>query len=168
VTDAPGANATEAPAGLKNILPQGKQWGKARLKVWGFEVYDVRLWAPASFEPNRPTSSALALELIYLRSFQAADIAERSLKEMRRSQAISEAQAMQWTADMLRVIPNVRKGDRIAGVHRPGLGAAFWFNGQPMGEIRDTEFARLFFGIWLSPNTSEPRMREALLTGASE
>ena len=29
--------------------------------------------------------------------------------------------------------------------------------------MRDAEFARLFFGIWLSPRTSEPALREALL-----
>ena len=29
--------------------------------------------------------------------------------------------------------------------------------------MRDAEFTRLFFGIWLSPRTSEPRLREALL-----
>jgi hypothetical protein len=41
----------------------------------------------------------------------------------------------------------------------------FLLNGQPAGEIRDPEFARLFFGIWLSPRTSEPAMRRALLAG---
>ena len=38
-------------------------------------------------------------------------------------------------------------------------------NGKPTGEIRDAEFARLFFGIWLSPKTSEPELRAALLAG---
>jgi hypothetical protein len=37
------------------------------------------------------------------------------------------------------------------------------FNGQPLGEIRDAEFARRFFAIWLSPQTSEPKLRLALL-----
>jgi hypothetical protein len=41
--------------------------------------------------------------------------------------------------------------------------ARFWLNGQPRGELRDAEFTRLFFGIWLSPRTSQPRLREALL-----
>ena len=30
-------------------------------------------------------------------------------------------------------------------------------------EKRDAEFARRFFGIWLAPETSEPRLRAALL-----
>lgn len=36
-----------------------------------------------------------------------------------------------------------------------------------VGEVADPEFARLFFGIWLSPNTSEPALRQALLASRS-
>lgn len=151
-----------------NALPHVRLVGAARLTVWGFDIYDARLWAPANFSATSFATSALALELNYLRSFQAADIAERSLREMRRSQPVSDAQAAQWKAHLLRVIPDVRKGDRITGVHRPGQGAAFWVNGRASGEIPDADFARLFFGIWLSPDTSEPRMREALLAGSGE
>jgi hypothetical protein len=34
--------------------------------------------------------------------------------------------------------------------------------------IDDPEFSRYFFGIWLSPHTSEPKMRGELLAGASD
>ena len=164
----PAASATDARPELRDALPQARLLGKARLSVWGFQVYDARLWAPAGFGASRYASTPLALELSYLRNFSAADIAERSIKEMRRSQPISEAEASRWTTEMLRVIPDVRTGDRILGVLRPGQGAAFWVNGKPNGEIRDAGFAKLFFGIWLSPKTSEPAMREALLAGVGE
>ena len=65
------------------------------------------------------------------------------------------------------MIPDVRTGDRVMGIHQPGVGAAFWVNDKNTGEIQDAEFARLFFGIWLSPNTSEPKLRDALLAGAA-
>ena len=159
------AGAPQARPDL-SALPRARLVGQARLTVWGFDIYDARLWAPANFSAAGFAASALALELNYLRNFQAADIAERSLKEMRRSQPFSDGQAAQWKADLLRVIPDVRKGDRITGVHRPGVGAAFWVNGRASGEIVDADFARLFFGIWLSPDTSEPRMRESLLAGS--
>ena len=162
------APAPDARPELAQALPQARLVGSSRLTVWGFQIYDAHLWAPASFAAGRYATSPMALELSYLRNFKALDIAERSLKEMRRSQPISNAQAALWKADMLRVIPDVEKGERILGVHRPGRGAAFWVNGKASGEIQDAEFARLFFGIWLSPNTSEPRMRAALLAGAGE
>ncbi len=67
---------------------------------------------------------------------------------------------------MTRVLPDVKKGDRVMGIHRPGVGAAFWVNSKATGEVRDAAFAKLFFGIWLAPATSEPALRSALLAGA--
>lgn len=64
---------------------------------------------------------------------------------------------------MTSTFPDVKEGDRLTGVHRPGEAARFHFNGASVGELRDAEFARLFFGIWLSPRTSEPALRDALL-----
>ena len=159
--------ASDTHAELRDLLPQHKLSGKGRLTVWGFDVYDASLWVTPGFKADKLTALPFALELAYLRDFTNTDIAERSLVEMRRSASISDAQAKAWTAAMLRVIPNVKKGDRIMGVYRPGTGAAFLVNGKSAGEIMDAEFARLFFGIWLSPKTSEPKVRSALLAGVA-
>lgn len=140
--------------------------GQVRFRVWGFEVYDASLWSSPSFAADAFDAQPLALELRYLRNFSAQDIAQRSLKEMQRQGAIKPEQEKRWLGEMARVFPDIRKGDRLLGLHRPGQGAVFWFNGQLRGEIRDADFARLFFGIWLSPRTSEPALRSALLGGA--
>ena len=169
--DAPAATASvqrsEVRPELSSALPQAQRIGSGRLSVWGFQVYDAQLWAQPDFRAANIDRLSLALELSYLRAFKAEEIAERSIKEMRRSKPVSDAQAARWTADLLRVIPDVRTGDRVMGVHTPDVGAAFWVNGKNTGEIQDAEFARLFFGIWLSPNTSEPKLRDALLAGAA-
>ena len=170
----PGADAAAAQQAsdtdfrpeIKDILPQQKLLGKTRLTVWGFQVYDARLWSAPGVKASELPGQPFALELSYLRDFESADIAKRSLAEMRRSAAISDAQAKTWTAEMRRVFPNVVRGDRIMGVNQPGVGAQFFVNGKASGEIRDPIFARLFFGIWLSDKTSEPQMRDALLSGA--
>ena len=162
---AQSANAEDNRPELASALPQSRLVGKTRLSVWGFQVYDARLWALSGFKPESYGSQPFALELAYLRDFTSKDIAERSITEMRRSAAISDEQAAAWITQMQRVIPDIKKGDRIMGVHRPGLGAQFLVNGKARGDIRDAEFARLFFGIWLSTKTSEPKMRAALLAG---
>ena len=149
-------------------LPQAQLIGKGRLTVFGFQVYDARLWASPDFRSRGDSGYAtqpLGLELSYLRNFKALDIAERSIKEMRRSAAVNDAQEAKWLLEMQRVVPDVKTGDRILGIHKPGTGAEFWVNGKPVGEIQDAEFARLFFGIWLSPKTSEPQIRNLLLGG---
>ncbi|MDP1954045.1 MAG: chalcone isomerase family protein [Polaromonas sp.] len=160
------ADSGEQRAELQTLLPQGRLVGSGRLTFWGFQVYDARLWAPPGFKPESFGTQTLALELSYLRAFSASDVAERSISEMRRSATISAEQADKWKAALRQVLPDVNKGDRVMGVHRPGVGASFLMNGKAIGEIRDAEFARLFFGIWLSPKTSEPALRNALLAGA--
>ena len=153
-------------AELHDALPQHRLIGQGRLTVWGFQVYDASLWATPRFKPDGPFGETFALELAYLRDFSSADIAERSIAEMRRSAAIPDVQAKTWREQLQRVLPDIKKGDRVVGLHRPGRGAQFRVNDKPAGDIPDAEFARLFFCIWLSPNTSEPALRAALLAGA--
>ena len=145
---------------------EGKQVvGSARLRVWGFEVYDVRLKAGPGFDSARFADGPLALELSYLRNLKGEDIAERSLDEIRNLETIAPAQAEIWLGAMRNLFPDVKKGDRLAGVHQPGRGAVFYLNDRLLGEVADPRFSRLFFGIWLSPKTSQPAMRESLLQG---
>ena len=170
----PGSELTASPAAardmqrpeLQALLPEGRLIGSGRLRFWGFLVYDVRLWASPGFKADSFATQALALELNYLRSFDSQSVAERSITEMRRSAPISDELAEKWMAAMRKVLPDVKKGDRLIGLHRPGVGASFWMNGLPIGDIRDAEFAKLFFGIWLSPNTSAPSLRRSVLSGA--
>ncbi len=136
-----------------------------RLRVWGFEVYDARLWTPQGFRHSQYTQFPFALELQYLRRLEGAAIASRSIDEMRRVGSFSDAQAQSWLAAMRDLFPNVSQGERITGINLPGVGAEFWVNGQRVGLIKDVVFARLFFGIWLDERTSEPKMRAQLLQG---
>jgi fermentation-respiration switch protein FrsA (DUF1100 family) len=151
------------PPELKTELQGARLLGEGRLRYMGLHVYDIRLWGEADFNASDPTGSTLALELQYARALQGKAIAERSLKEMQGLDSIEAALAERWLQQMRQIFPDVKKGDRITGVQRPGEAARFFVNGQPRGEVRDPEFARLFFGIWLSPRTSQPRLREALL-----
>ncbi len=140
--------------------------GQGRLTFFGLHVYDAVLWTGQGFRADAFGEQPFVLELQYAREFTAADIARRSLDEMRRHAAFDAARAEGWRMRLAAVLPDVRRGDRIAGLHRPGQGAAFFHNGRPVGDIADPEFARLFFSIWLGEATSEPALRQRLLAGS--
>lgn len=143
---------------------QGKQGtDKVRLRVWGFEVYDARLFTVNGFNAEQFGDHRFGLELSYLRSFKGSDIAQRSIDEMRNVTEVTPAQADGWLKAMSAIFPDVQRGDRITGVHLPGSGARFYLNDRLLGDIADEAFSRSFFGIWLSPKTSQPRMRETLI-----
>jgi hypothetical protein len=156
-----------APPEVLRELPAARLFGSGRLRRFLFHVYDARLWTGPGFEVARFSMEPLALELEYGRTLYGPLIAERSIEEMRRGGDISLAQQGVWLAAMQRAFPDVNEGDRMTGVQLPGVATRFFVNGRLTGEVRDAEFTRLFFGIWLAPHTSEPRLRAALLAGAS-
>lgn len=160
-------HAQPAPAGppaeVNAELPGARLQGSARLRFLGLHIYDARLWVGAQPVTADWATLPFALELQYARNLKGEQIAERSLKEMRRQGEIPEITAERWLGNMKQLFPDVAAGDRITGLNVPGTGARFFINGSFRGEPREAEFARLFFGIWLSPRTSEPALREALL-----
>ena len=157
--------APSPPAEVAAELPGARLQGSGRLRFLGLRVYDARLWvASATVGTDGATASlALALELEYARGLDGLKIAERSLSEMQRQGEIDPAVGQRWLAAMKQIFPDVQAGDRITGLNVPGMGARFFINGRLQGDVRDAEFARRFFGIWLSLQTSEPTLRQALL-----
>jgi hypothetical protein len=157
------AACASAPPEIARVLPQAQAAGQGRLTWWGFPVYDARLWVAPGFSPAELERHAFALELTYLRALRGTDIAQRSLEEMRRLAPVGDEQAQRWLARLREILPDVRAGDRIAGVHLPGRGARFLVNGRDAGEVEDARFAAVFFSIWLAPATAAPELRAALL-----
>ena len=167
----PVAHAQTAPAtavptllpAVASALTQPRLAGQGRYTYWGFDIYLAQLWVEPGFDSATLGTQRYALELRYLRSFKGRDIAQRSIDEMRRIGSFSEAQGQQWLQAMTAAFPDVVAGDRLTGIHLPGRGAQFLVNGRPTAMVADPEFARLFFGIWLSDKTPEPRLRQTLL-----
>lgn len=155
--DSAPALSTSATAGI----PELKARGGGLLRFFGFQVYNVYLWTPAgaSFDRNQP----YALDLQYLRSFSASQLAERSIQEMRGQGTGSEAVYPKWQSEMQRVFSDVKEGDRLTGVLTSKKTARFFYNGAYRGEIADAAFADAFFGIWLSDKSSQPQLRDRLL-----
>ena len=149
--------AATATAGM----PELKALGGGLLRVFGFQVYNVYLWTPAgaAFDRSKP----YALDLQYLRTFSAKQLAERSIDEMRGQGIGGDAVYPKWLAEMERVFADVKEGDRLTGVVTPTKTSKFFYNGAFRGEVLDPAFADAFFGIWLSEKSSQPRVRNLLL-----
>jgi hypothetical protein len=159
----PWVGAKAQPTELGSEVPGARLLGQGKLTYFGLNVYSAKLWVTEDFKADDFARRPLALELEYARSLVGKLITERSLVEMKKIDKVGDDKSAAWLAAMTQTFPDVAKGDRITGVHKPDEGMRFFFNGKPSGEICDPEFARLFIGIWLSPRTSEPQLRQALL-----
>jgi len=134
--------------------------GEAVMRFIGLKVYDIRLWTKA-----KPHADAdlHALELVYDLGLKGSEIAKRSVDEMRKQGYNDEAKLAKWLVAMNNFFPNVKKNDTLVGLSIPNKGARFYSQDKFIAEIADPEFAKAFFDIWLSPKTSEPKLRARLL-----
>jgi hypothetical protein len=155
------------PPEVSANLREAQLLGQGRLRFMGLRVYEARLWVPSGIEATNVkaqwNAQSLALDIRYQRALKGALIAERSLEEMRRQGEIAADTAQRWLGAMTTLFPDVDKDSRLTGLNVPDMGARFFVGGAMRGEVRDPEFARYFFGIWLSPKSSEPSLRDALL-----
>lgn len=153
-------DAPPLPAQVVELAPNLKVQGGGELTFFGLSIYDGYYWSHGrGWRQDEP----FALDLHYRRALNGARIAERSDSEIRKIGYGTNEQRARWGEEMKRVFPNVRKGDRITGVHLPGGIVRYFLNGKPIGEIAEPGFAHAFFGIWLDPRSSEPEFRQLLL-----
>lgn len=146
---------------LSPALPDAQLMGEARMRVLLWDVYDAKLYTSAeSFSFDQP----FALELNYLMTLAGDEIAERSVEEMREQGYTDEVKLAAWYAQMRDIFPDVEDGSTLTGVYKPGAPTEFYQHATHIGTIRDPEFGRWFFGIWLSENTSAPDFRSKLLS----
>ncbi len=160
-------SATPAPPEIQAELPGARWSGTSRMRFFGFDIYDATLWVAPGFNARTYHEHGLALSLNYLRAFKGRDIAQRSVQEMRRQGTLEATLESRWLAAMQTAFPDIQTGERLTGLHLPGAGARFWHQGQARADIRDPEFSRRFFGIWLADSTSDAQLRSALLQRAS-
>ncbi|MEE4015280.1 chalcone isomerase family protein [Roseibium sp. FZY0029] len=138
--------------------------GKGRMTFLGFKVFDAELYAPrGTYNPSAP----FALKLTYLRSFKGKQIAESSVKEIRRQGGVSDAQLAKWQSQMEAIFPSVTPGQSITGVRNSSGHAEFYLGNRKLGTIADPAFTKKFFAIWLGGNTRDPQLRAKLVGSGS-
>lgn len=137
-----------------------REAGGGALRYFGLRVYDAKLWTAG---PRFDAEAAFALGIRYARDIKGFKLAEESVNQWRRMRYGFEDRYEAWEAQMRRIFPDVKPDDELVGVHLPGRGAQFYFNGKAAGEVADAAFARAFFAIWLDQRTTEPALRRALI-----
>lgn len=145
------------PLDLPQHLSSAKLQGSGRLTWWGLHVYDASLYRVGSL-----TSPEFALDLRYQKSFSGKAIANRSVDEMRRA-GVPEDQANAWGKELTAFLPNVESGDALTAIYSPKQGTIFYHDGKRIAQVPGSEFSKAFFGIWLDPKTSAPKLRTELL-----
>ena len=149
---ADSAKQPDLKAGLKLI-------GSAEFSVLFWDLYQSWLYSPnGRFTGVEP---GLLFEIRYLRTISKDDLIENTVKQWQHLKVPPE-RYQAYLPQLQQVWPDIRKGDVLT--LKVGAGhTEFYFNQQPAGVIASPDFAALFLDIWLSPQTSEPQLRQQLL-----
>ncbi len=145
------------PTYINEVLNPARLQGSGKLTWWGLHVYDATFYRSANVN-----SPEFALDLHYQKSFSGNSIANRTIDEMRKL-GVPDAQAQGWGKQLATFLPNVESGQNITAIYTPKQGTTFYFEGKPLAQIPGADFSKAFFGIWLDPKTSAPKLREQLL-----
>lgn len=148
-----------ASSTLIKELSEFNEVGTGKLTWLGMTVYQASLFsADGQYQALLPH----ALKIDYQFSFSARQLAERSLKEIERIHG-EQVDRDKLVERLQAVFRDVEKGEYILGVHYPGQGADFYGSGEMLGSLDNPQLARMFFDIWLDPDTREPGLRSQLL-----
>lgn len=153
--------AQASPPEIANVIKSDRPYGEGHMNFLFIKAYNARLWTDA---PSWSMDAPFAMEITYGMDFDTDDLTGRTIKEMKTvDPGLSDAEIARLTPELNKVYPPVKSGDRLVALYVPGKPVLFSHNGQPTGSIAGENFAKDFFGIWLSPNTSAPSLREKLL-----
>ena len=153
--------ALGAPPEIAPFIHADEPLGAGKYTVLFLTAYDAQLWTDA---PHWSMDVPFALTLHYHIGFSPGEIVSRSLAEMKHvDPSLDESALKRYDGEMTRIFPAVADGDEITALYEPGKPVKFFHNGVVLGDISDAPFAADFFGIWLSPRSSAPDLRRALL-----
>jgi hypothetical protein len=137
--------------------------------IFKVKVYVAALYlAKTSTDPNAILEANTPSELIlhFVRDVDAKDI-RGAWSEGFEKNAGDQLPALQprigilngWMAD-------VKSGQRLIFIHKPGTGIEVNVNGAPKGIIKGDDFARAFLSIWLGAKPPNPEVKSGLLGGS--
>lgn len=149
-----------APIQNSGLISQPTQIGKGAMKFLGQKIFDAICYAPNGIYSK---NGEVALSLTYNLNLNGKDIVKASLEEMQKQNKIKKQTAENWRSALIKIIPNVKKGDTITGIRDKSGTSHFYKNNKYLGSISDKEFGVLFFNIWLGEKTSQPELRKKLL-----
>ena len=139
--------------------------GLRQATMLNVNVYVAALYvAKVSNDANVILGSNTPKELIlhFVRNVSASDL-NKAWEEGFDKQASAFKEPLAtlkgWMADM-------KTGQRLTFIHKPGAGITVDVNGAVKGTIKGDDFAKAFLSIWLGANPPNPGLKTGLLGGA--
>ena len=123
--------------------------------------------AKTSSDPNALLGSNTPSELIlqFVRNVGADDL-RKGWSEGFEKNAKAQLPALKERIDTLNSwMADVKTGERLTFIHKPGAGLQVDVNGTVKGTIKGDDFAKAFLSIWLGADPPNPEIKVGMLGG---
>ena len=149
------------PASADIVLADLKSVGKASLSVLFWQIYDSQLFTPnGSFDQLVPGT---ALKINYKRNITSEQLVNTTKTEWQKLDLYQSNISDTWLITLRSLWPDIKKSDELILYVDDAFNAHFYLNSAYLGTVADAEFTQRFLAIWLSPETSHPKVRKRLL-----
>lgn len=135
--------------------------GNAKFSVMFWDIYDSRLYTTTGAYPVELTNEHIAFEVTYLRDIDKDDLITRTLEQWEHI-GLSKEKYAHYIPSLESMWPDIKAGDTLRLLMEQS-NSHFYFNQTYIGSIESDEFGQQFIDIWLSPKTSQPKLRAQLL-----
>lgn len=136
------------------------QVGSASMSMMWFDIYSAKLYSSdGKYQANQ---LPLKLEIEYHRNIEAEDLIDATVDQWQHL-GIPEQQINEYREQLAKAWPDVKEGDRLTFMVNNATQAEFLFNDKPYFQVSNVQFSADFLAIWLSENTSRPKLRQQLI-----
>lgn len=139
--------------------------GAASFSYLFWDIYDSTLFYKGNkFDARQPwfEQTPIVLEIRYKRDIKAEDLIESTIEQWQHLN-FPTSRYQPYVPWLKAVWPNLKEGDRLALLVYSDF-SVFFYNGKFLAFQGESDFGKVFLDIWLSPNTSEPKLRKKLLS----
>ena len=144
----------------QEVFQSPKLIGEGTLKVLMWEVYDLRLYTDGT---AFSWQDKFMLEFDYSRELKKESVIDASLKEFKLQPNVTDKDIKAWEMYLEQVIQPVQKSEKATIQWVPDGQIIFHYEGSKPAVIKNEQFARAFFNIWLGEQASRPKLRSQLL-----
>ena len=146
------------------LAPLKKQFtevGQANLKVWFWHVYNSKLYTPTGkYQQSDP---CVIFEINYQMDIAKTDLIDSTIDNWQHL-GVAKNSYQPFIKSLHTIWPDVADGDQLTLIVNADK-STFYFNGNNIGSINSKTFGPLFLSIWLSKDTTQPKLRKRLLEG---
>lgn len=143
--------------------------GEGEMNYLFWTIYQAEFYRGADQDNDTPLNVMIAkdknekaLKIEYFKSIEKRALIDATVQQWQHL-GYQQSNIDKWSAPLESIWPDVEPGNTITLTVLKNGQSQFFFNGELIGAIDSHDFGEAFLSIWLSENTSEPKLRQQLL-----